>query len=100
MATNKQTQKTTEVVKPELKQRGFQIFEAIGRFSVKFRWLVLAVWIIGTILAVHLFPSLSDVTQSNNSSFLPSNAPSQKAINLASTFGKAASARTVGVVVA
>ncbi len=65
----------------EPRQRGSQVFEAIGRFSVKFRWLIVLVWIVGTVLAVQNFPSLSSVTQSNNTSFLPSSAPSQKAIN-------------------
>jgi RND superfamily putative drug exporter len=89
-----------QVVESPTKQRGFQIFEAIGRFSVTFRWLVILVWVVGTVLAVQHFPSLSSVTQSDNTSFLPANAPSQKAINLAKVFGKSASAPTVGVVVA
>lgn len=82
------------------RQRGFELFEAIGRFSVKFRWLVLVVWIAGTFVAGHYLPSLSDVTQSDNSSFLPANAPSQKAIDLLSNLNKSGSAPTVGVVVA
>lgn len=82
------------------KQRGFRFFAVIGRFSVKFKWLVLIVWIAGTYAGVHYLPSLSDVTQSNNSSFLPASAPSQKAIDLYSKVGKAANAPTVGVVVA
>lgn len=79
---------------------GVRIFRAIGTFSVKFRWLVVIVWLVGTIAIVHYLPSLSDVTQSNNTSFLPSSAPSQKAINLASALGRTASAPTVGVIVA
>lgn len=83
-------------------QRGFQIFAAIGRFSVKLKWLVLIIWIVGTFAIVHYLPSLSSVTQSDNSSFLPSSAPSQKAINLANTLGGSnrSNGPTVGVIAA
>jgi putative drug exporter of the RND superfamily len=85
------TKKSSQPVKtqPPVKQRGFQLFEAIGRFSVKFRWLVLLVWLIGTVAAVHSFPSLTSVTQSDNSAFLPASSPTEKAIGLASVFGSA-----------
>lgn len=86
--------------KPEDNQRGYRIFAAIGRFSVKFRWIMVLIWIVGTVAAVHYLPSLSDVTQSDNTSFLPSNAPSEKAIKIASAFGKTANAAPVQVVVA
>jgi putative drug exporter of the RND superfamily len=81
-------------------QAGYQVFAAIGKFSVKFRWLVVLVWIVGTVAAVHYLPSLTDATQSDNSSFLPSSAPSEKAINLASAFGKTANAAPIQVVIA
>ncbi|HEV2412983.1 MAG TPA: MMPL family transporter [Candidatus Saccharimonadales bacterium] len=84
-----------------VKQKGFQLFGAIGRFSVRFRWLILLVWIVGVYSSIHYLPSLSDVTQSNNNSFLPSSAPSQKAINLLSNaFGKSANAASIPVIVA
>jgi putative drug exporter of the RND superfamily len=63
------------------------IFGAIGRWSVRFRWLVVLVWIVGAVAAVTQLPSLSSVTQSNNSKFLPASAPSQHAIDLAAPFG-------------
>ncbi|MFC9643851.1 MMPL family transporter [Streptomyces mirabilis] len=40
-------------------------------------------WIAAAIAAVQLLPSLSSVTQNNNTSFLPAYAPSQRAANLA-----------------
>lgn len=80
--------------------KGYKIFGAIGKFSVKFRWLMVLVWIAGTVAAVHYWPSLTNVTQSDNSSFLPASAPSEKAINLASAFGKTANAAPVQVIVA
>jgi putative drug exporter of the RND superfamily len=65
------------------------IFRAIGSFCIRFRWLVLAVWVAGTIAAVTLLPSLSSVTQSNNTKFLPASAPSEQAAVLAAPFGTA-----------
>ncbi len=63
------------------------IYGAIGRFSVRFRWLVLLVWILGAIAASTQLPSLGSVTQGNNQKFLPANAPSSKAADLAAPFG-------------
>ncbi len=65
------------------------IFRAIGAQCVRFRWLVLAVWVAGTIAAVALLPALSSVTQSNNTKFLPPSAPSSHAATLSAPFGTA-----------
>jgi RND superfamily putative drug exporter len=63
------------------------IFGAIGRWTVRLRWLVVLAWIVGAVAAVTQLPSLSSVTQSNNAKFLPASAPSQHAIDLAAPFG-------------
>jgi putative drug exporter of the RND superfamily len=63
------------------------IYGAIGRFSVRFRWLVLLIWILGAIAASTQLPSLGSVTQGNNQKFLPASAPSSKAADLAAPFG-------------
>src|SRR6266568_3572519 len=60
------------------------IFGALGRFGVRFRWSVLLAWVIG---AVAFLPSLSSVTQSDNTKFLPASAPVEKATELAAPFG-------------
>jgi putative drug exporter of the RND superfamily len=65
------------------------IYGAIGRFSVRFRWLVLLIWIAGAIAASTQLPALSSVTQGNNQKFLPANAPSSQAATLAAPFGTA-----------
>jgi RND superfamily putative drug exporter len=65
------------------------IFGAIGRWTVRLRWLILVVWIVGAVAALTQLPSLSSVTQSNNAKFLPASAPSQHAIDLAAPFGSA-----------
>jgi putative drug exporter of the RND superfamily len=62
------------------------VLQAIARFDVRFRWVVVAVWIIGAIAASRLLPSLASVTQSNNAQFLPASAPSRQAAALAAPF--------------
>ena len=59
-------------------------FAAAGRLSVRFRWVIVLIWVAGAVAATVLLPSLSSVTQSDNTSFLPASAPSQKAAKLAS----------------
>jgi len=51
------------------------IFGSLGRFGVRFRWSML------------LLPSLSSVTQNDNTKFLPASAPVEKATMLAKPFG-------------
>ncbi|HEY1626226.1 MAG TPA: MMPL family transporter, partial [Streptosporangiaceae bacterium] len=75
-------------------------FAGIGRICVRYRWLVLAVWAGGTALALLLLPSLSGVTQSDTSSFLPASAPSERAQALAAPLQGAATLTSVTVVAA
>lgn len=63
-----------------------KIFGALGKFSVKFRWFILVIWIVGTFASIHFLPSLSSVVTNDNRAFLPSNAPSLQAAQLASPF--------------
>ncbi len=63
------------------------LYGAIGRFAVRFRWLVVLIWIAGAIAAATQLPSLSSVTQGNNEKFLPASAPSAQAAALAAPFG-------------
>ncbi len=59
-------------------------FTAVGRLSVRFRWAIVLAWVAGAVAATALLPSLSSVTQSDNTSFLPGSAPSEQAAQLAS----------------
>jgi RND superfamily putative drug exporter len=59
-------------------------FAAAGRLSVRFRWVIVLAWAGGAVAAMTLLPSLASVTQSDNTSFLPASAPSQRAAQLAS----------------
>jgi RND superfamily putative drug exporter len=63
------------------------IFGGIGAFAVKFRWFVIAAWLIAAFAVPHYLPSLNSVTQGNNSAFLPASAPSEQAAQLAAPFG-------------
>ncbi len=76
------------------------IFRAIGKFAVKFRWVVLALWIVAAIAIPKALPSLASVTQGNNSAFLPASAPSQQAANLAAPLGFSTSTVPIPVVAA
>jgi putative drug exporter of the RND superfamily len=62
------------------------MFEAIARFDIRFRWVIVAVWIVAVIAGIRLLPSLADVTRTSNSQFLPTSAPSQHAQVMAAPF--------------
>src|SRR5215472_7517028 len=66
------------------------IFRTIGSVAVRFRWLVLLIWVFGAIAAASQLPSLNSVTQNDNTKFLPASAPSEHAAQLAAPFGTAA----------
>ncbi len=63
------------------------IFGGIGAFAVKFRWVVIAAWLVAAFAVPRFLPSLASVTQGNNSAFLPASAPSEQAAQLAAPFG-------------
>jgi RND superfamily putative drug exporter len=63
------------------------VFAAIGRFAVRFRWPVLAAWIVIALAVMAFLPSLNNQIQSNDESFLPASAPSVRAASLAAPFG-------------
>jgi RND superfamily putative drug exporter len=77
-----------------------RVFELLGRFTVKFKWLILLFWIIAIPVANHYLPSFSSVTQSSNSGFLPQSSPFTIARNLENPFfaGKDPSATATVVV--
>ncbi len=76
------------------------IFRAIGKFAVKFRWVVLIVWIAAAAVIPKALPSLASVTQGNNSAFLPASAPSEHATTLAAPLGVSLAETPVPVVAA
>ena len=73
-------------------------FTSLGRFSVRFRFLVVVAWIVVTFLAVRFLPSLSDVAKDTTSGFLPANSPSMQAATMAAPFQDASLAPATLVV--
>ncbi len=63
------------------------MFAALGRFAVRFRWLIIAGWVLLTVALSLSLPGLSSVEKSSNSSFLPASSPSVEASALATPFG-------------
>lgn len=62
------------------------MFEAIARFSVKFRWLIIVAWLVAVpVLTTHLL-NINDVSKNDNSQFLPKDSASTQAINLEANF--------------
>jgi putative drug exporter of the RND superfamily len=62
------------------------VLSALLRAAVRYRWPVVAFWVTATIASVVLLPSLASVTRNDTASFLPADAPSVVAANLASPF--------------
>ena len=62
-----------------------KFFAWIGEFSVRFRWVIVPLWLAGTFLAFIFGPSIT--TDSDNSNFLPDSAASKHAIQLSTDSG-------------
>jgi putative drug exporter of the RND superfamily len=62
------------------------LFAALGRFTVRYRWLIIAGWVIVTIVLAALLPSLASVEKNSNSQFLPASSASVQAGDLAAPF--------------
>jgi RND superfamily putative drug exporter len=63
------------------------IFHALGRFAVRYRYLVVVGWVAITVGSVVAFPSLASLTtDSALTTFLPATAPSVEAAQLAAPF--------------
>ncbi|HEY2916528.1 MAG TPA: MMPL family transporter [Candidatus Limnocylindrales bacterium] len=63
-----------------------RIFNALATTVVRFRFAVVGLWIVGTVLAVQLLPSLASVSKDTTSGFLPATARSMQAAALAAPF--------------
>jgi RND superfamily putative drug exporter len=78
--------------------RTVRLFEALGRLSVRFRWLVVAFWVAGTAVASATLPGLASQVNNDTSAFLPAGAPSVRATELAAPLGLSTGVRQVLVV--
>ena len=75
-----------------------RFFDALGRVVVRLRWIVVFIWIVGALLAVHSLPSLGSQVNNNNGAFLPASAPSNQADLLAQPLSGAATLTRVPIV--
>jgi putative drug exporter of the RND superfamily len=57
-----------------------------ARFAIRFRYGIIACWLIAAGLSITLLPSLSSAVNTDNSSFLPASSPSIHALDLAGPF--------------
>jgi len=62
------------------------MFEGIGRFASRFRYPLIAVWLLLVVLVTLLAPSLADVAVADQSGFLPTSVPSIIAAHAAASF--------------
>ena len=60
-----------------------RFFDALGRAVVRLRWVIVIVWIVGTVAGVSSLPTLASQVDNNNGAFLPASAPSNQAARLA-----------------
>ncbi len=58
------------------------MFARLGSFSVRFRWPILAAWILVALVLTLTAPNINDVAVSDQRAFLPSHAPSLEASQL------------------
>ena len=61
-------------------------FSALGRLVVRFRWLVVVAWIVGTVALTLGLPGIASVEKSSNAQFIPTSMPSEQAARLAAPF--------------
>jgi RND superfamily putative drug exporter len=62
------------------------LFFGVGRFAIRYRWIVVVWWLLVTAAAVNFLPSMGNVIKNDNTAFLPANSPSVRAANLAAAF--------------
>ncbi|MDA8295509.1 MAG: MMPL family transporter [Actinomycetota bacterium] len=64
-----------------------RFFGALSRGVVRYRWLVIACWIVLLVVSARALPSLGSEVNNNNTQFLPASAPSEHAASLLSSIG-------------
>jgi RND superfamily putative drug exporter len=60
-----------------------RFFSVLGRFVVRFRVLVVVLWVVLLVVSTRVLPSLGSEVNNDNSQFLPASAPSSQAAALA-----------------
>ena len=72
-----------------------RFFTSLGRITVRFRWLIVVAWALGTVALVLGLPSISSVEKNSNAQFLPATQPSVQAATLAAPFQPTATSQAV-----
>ena len=72
-----------------------RFFTSLGRITVRFRWLIVVAWALGTVALVLGLPSISSVEKNSNAQFLPATQPSVQAATLAAPFQPRATSQAV-----
>jgi RND superfamily putative drug exporter len=63
-----------------------RLYSRLGKFDVRFRYLIVAVWLVVTVVCVATLPGLGSVAKNTESGFLPVNSPSMHAAQLLDPF--------------
>jgi RND superfamily putative drug exporter len=63
-----------------------RLYSGVGRFDVRFRYLIVVVWLVVTVVCVRTLPGLGSVAKDTESGFLPANSPSMHAAQLLNPF--------------
>ena len=63
-----------------------RLYSSLGSFDVRFRYLIVAVWVVVTVGCVHSLPGLGSVAKDTQSGFLPANSASMHAAQLLNPF--------------
>ncbi len=74
-------------------------YAAMGRFAVRFRWIIVVAWVAAAVLANLFLPSLTSVAKQDNAGLLPASSPSLQAARMAAPF-QGISQTPVSVIVA
>jgi RND superfamily putative drug exporter len=71
----------------------------VGRFAVRFRYVVIVAWLLATAVSIRVFPSLASVVNTDLTTLLPASAPVMHAAELAAPFQPAGHSTAVLVAV-
>ncbi len=75
------------------------MFHAIGRFSVKFRWPIVILWLLAVPILSYTLPTLASKASNDYSSLLPSSSPTKQAQALGGHFTTTNTNPSGGVVI-
>jgi uncharacterized membrane protein YdfJ with MMPL/SSD domain len=77
-----------------------RFFGGLGRFTVRFRWLVIVAWVAIAVISSIALPSLGSEVNNDNTQFLPNSAPSNEAATLAAPLIGSVSSQSQIIIVA